>query len=510
MKKIINNILIGVALTLMVNVTSCLDLTEAPENTLIPETFYQDIRQCEAALTGSMSALIDTWGGYNEGMGYTDGQRDGGGFGYTSSYANDVWTMHWRAISNINPVIKSINAGTLGDESQSAVNDLLGQAYMLRAWNYFWLVQLYGKLPWVDENTVNLVDVEANPLTPESRLDIAQIYDKIEADLNNAFNLMGDYNSATPAKPCKWTAKAWLAKVYLTRATAPLNQTDNFAKARDAADEVIQSGRYNLIPIADIFKTSNPNNAEFIFAFQFTEDFPGEPGKAFGPEDDWDQWGAGRVNRFWAEEYPDQPRKHYYLRTAWPMNIYDEEEDWEWIYYTEHPSDGERDPWDGKKCWPNMTLSQNLDDGGNSGILLPILRISEMYLIYAEGANNANNGPTDKAVEYLNMIIDRANEPFDTPYEGITEQTSRAGVEERASMSMSKDAFNEKVFLERQWELCFEFTAYFDLLRHRRLKEWVSQHAWDPDVVASTFDESDYLFPIPEYDAGFIGNNPGY
>jgi hypothetical protein len=301
-----------------------------------------------------------------------------------------------------------------------------------------------------------------------------------------------------------------LAKVYLTRATAPLNQTANFAKARDAAEEVIQGGKYQLLPVMDIFKTSNPCNAEFIHAFQFSEDYPAMPGKNWGPEDDWDQWGDGRVNRFWAENYPEQPRKNWYMRTNWPMNIEDDEDEWEWIYYTEHPSEGEQDPWDGKKCWPNMTIEQNMDDGGNAGILLPILRFSEMFLIYAEADNMASGGPTQKAVNYLNKIIDRANEPFDTPYDEITELTSKPGTEERASMAMSQKDFNEKVFLERQWELCFEFTAYFDLLRTKRLLEWVSENSEDPDDIIESFKETDYLFPIPALDASYLGNNPGY
>lgn len=491
----------GAFLAILLVFPACLDLTEKPENILTPTNFYSTVGQCEAVLVGCMNSLSDTWGGYCDTPPWVSGQQKGQNLGYTSNYQTAVWTRHWRVIANINPVIKSINGGRLAGQGQTAVNDVLGQAYFMRAWQYFWLVQLYGKLPWVDENTPDLI---SNELTPDSRQEIAFIYDKIETDLTQAFGLLADYSTAQKARPCKWTAKALLAKVYLTRATAPLNQTANFGKARDAAEEVIQCGKYKLLSISDIFKTSNLNNAEFIHAFQYTEDYPAMPGINWGPEADWDTWGSGRVERLWAAKYPEQPRKNYYMRTNWPKNLDENESSWDWIYYTAHPNADEQDPWDGKKCWPNMTKIQQLSDGGNGGILLPIMRFSEMYLIYAEAANLAENGPSAKAVQYLNAIIDRANEPFETPYDEINALTNVQGTEERASIAMSKDVFNEKVFEERQWELCFEFTGYFDLVRTRRL------NTWPPESVTKNFVESDYLFPIPSFDASFIGNNPGY
>jgi hypothetical protein len=120
-------------------------------------------------------------------------------------------------------------------------------------------------------------------------------------------------------------------------------------------------------------------------------------------------------------------------------------------------------------------------------------------LIYAEAANMADNSPTQLAVDRLNLIIDRANTSFDSEIL----QTSIAGTEERASLNLSKEAFDAKVFAERDWELCLEYTKYFDVIRKRLLRE-----VNEPETY--NFVETDYLFPIPPYDATFIGNNPGY
>jgi hypothetical protein len=484
-------ILKGFLVLLFMGIASCADLNEAPEGKLTPGNFYSTINQCESALVGSMNALINTWGGYNSTPGWPDGQQPGS-LGFSPTTGTDNWGWHFKAINNINPVIRSIKDGRLDTESKASVDDILGQAYFLRAYNYFWLVQLYGKLPYIDEDTPDLI---SNDLTPEDREEVSVVYTKIVSDLENAIQLIGNYNSSTPAKPTVWAAKALLAKVHLTMATAPLNQTESFAKARDLADDVINNSPYELLPIIDIFNSSNPNNKEFIFSFQFTDDYPAMPGEAWGPETDWETWGGGRVRTVWAEKYPEQPRKNYYLRTYWPTNLRDDPTAWNWVHYTESI---DQVPWDGKKSWPNFTLSQQLN-GEQSNVLLPILRYSEMFLIYAEAANMANNGPTQLAVDRLNMIIDRANRPFNS----MIPQTSTEGTEERATINMSRETFDTKVFEERNWELCFEFTAYFDVLRKRVLKE-----VNEPD--AYNYVETDYLFPIPQYDATFIGNNPGY
>jgi hypothetical protein len=174
-----------------------------------------------------------------------------------------------------------------------------------------------------------------------------------------------------------------------------------------------------------------------------------------------------------------------------------------WIYYAEHPTEWEKNPMDGKKNWPYFGIHYYTETN-NSKQFFPLMRISEMYLIYAEAANQANGSPTQKAVDYLNAIIDRANTPIETPWAPLNAYTNIPGTEERASIAMSKTEFNEKVFLEREWELCFEYAGYFDLLRTRRLE------TWPPEATTRYFKPSDYLFPIPPFDAEFIGQNPGY
>jgi len=482
-----------VAMLLMITGISCQKLIEAPKGQLTPATFYLTPAQCEASLAGSMNCLYTTWGGYCSIPAWPDGQLDGASLALDGTNFQ-YWQWHYKAIAQINPVIGSIKAGNLKSYPAADMADLEGQARFLRAFNYFTLVRLYGKIPFIDENTPNTA---STPLKPSSRLSVDSIYDKIEADLVFAVANMYDYNASTPARPSKYVAEGLLAKVYLTRATAPLMETDNYAKARDAADDVIKNSSYSLSTnLTTLFSTSNTNNSEDMFCFQSDNDYPALPGLDHGP-DEWGSWDDGAVKVLWAQAYPEQPRKRLYILLDWPVDPTNPGDFSTWINYS---NSNIGTPWAEKYTWPNLTPAQQLDGSGPSGIVMPILRLADVYLMYAEAANMAGTGPTQLAVDRLNTIINRAN----APVASVFPQTSTAGTEAVATTSMSQAAFNQKVWDERNYELCFEFDRYFDVLREKVLQE-VNL----PDN-ANDYDPKDYLFPIPPLDATFIGQNPGY
>lgn len=481
MKNIYNNILLKSSIVLLLIFgVSCQKLDENPLGLSVSTNFYSTPGQCEAAFAASMNTLYDAWSGYYNFLGaFPDGQYEGADLAYGRDYNAEVWRIHYKAVLDINAVLKEVKRGSLSLQAPEVVAGINAQAKFLRAFNYFTLVRFYGKIPYITEDTPDPV---VNPLTPESRLEIAAVYDKIEEDLTFAIDNLADYDASTPARPNLWIAKTLLAKVYITRATAPLNETANYAKARDMAADVIDNGPYMLLPdFRDVFKTSNKNNMEIIFAFQNTDDDPNVEGIAMAPSE-WGGWSGGAVKPAWAEAYPEQPRKYSYILLDFPVDITDPENNI--INYTES-LDGV--PYIGKYNWPNLTLDEVL---GISKQYNPLLRFPDVLLMYAEAANMANGGPTQLAVDRVNLIIDRAN--------------AGTGLEPRATMAMTAAQFDAKVIDERNYELCFEFDRIFDVFRKRILRE-VNL----PDN-ADSYDENDYLFPIPTFDALSIGNNPGY
>ncbi|HTF21622.1 MAG TPA: RagB/SusD family nutrient uptake outer membrane protein, partial [Chryseolinea sp.] len=125
------------------------------------------------------------------------------------------------------------------------------------------------------------------------------------------------------------------------------------------------------------------------------------------------------------------------------------------------------------------------------GTSLPILRFSDILLMYAEAANEANGAPTEDAYTALNRVRIRAG--LD-PLSGLTYQT-----------------FKEAVWLERRLELVFENVRRFDLLRTGQLIDAVkAETSFSRNPTIEPFH---VLLPIPQQDMDAnpaLEQNPGY
>lgn len=132
----------------------------------------------------------------------------------------------------------------------------------IRALLYFNLVQLYGDVPLVTQETEN-----PNTYFGQGRTPSAQVYDQIKKDLTEASTTLPE-TTTQPGKVVKTAAQILLAKVQLTQ--------KNYAEARTLLQAVVASGRHALLPNpADVFSITNENNKEIIFAVQFASNVNG-------------------------------------------------------------------------------------------------------------------------------------------------------------------------------------------------------------------------------------------
>jgi hypothetical protein len=465
---------------------SCESLDESPLGIATPSTFYTTLEQCNAALAGAMAPL---WGwyvspGYGEGNGYSsyflnDDQFEGGNLVIPSDHASSLWQGHFKSISNINSLLGAIKNGSLAKFEQGEVDEIVAQAKFVRAFNYFYLVRMFGGLPLLTEDTPDPV---VTPITKRSS--VQEVYNLIVSDFTFAMETLPsktDLDGATPGRPTSGAAKGFLAKVYLTMATAPLNDASKYADAERLAKEVIDSNEYSLIPgIWDVFMRGNKFGPETLWSFHSTADDPqtdmnvGKPGEIDGYDGD-----LVAIN--FDTTFADQPRHDAYILR---------------YLILDGDSIGYRDLTTGlpyvRKLYNEPYISLDENAGGSSADLF-ILRYADILLIYAEAANRAHNGPTPEAVAAINQVIDRAN--------GTT------GKEALADVGMTMQQFEDKVIQERAWELCFELgDRWFDLVRKRILDV---ANAKTPDALEN-FTDDDYLFPIPTADAVYLGQNPGY
>jgi hypothetical protein len=481
MKKRISNILYLVMLSgvLLLVTTRCAKLTEKPTDFVGPDNFYNTPAQIESAFTASMDVLYGGWTFYDwynypQTFG-SDDQVYGGDLVIGDDFGNDCWAKHYRAIADLNPAIKALNDGKLATTSQEDQDILMAQAKFLRAWNYFMLVRYYGDVPLILETT----DVTSTEIV---RAPIAEVYDLIVNDLIFATQKLPPvWGGDDKARPAMDAAKTLLAKVYITMAGAPTNDPTNYVKARDMAKEVIDGGRYSLVPnVEDVFKMENEYAGEFMWSFHNSqEEYVIEP-QIFLPGEMAGGWGDVKPEKIWADSFPAEPRKNAYLLLDDP-----------WFGTgTTYAEWGTNAPFLRKYLYDTPeNMEKNVSYQSQ-----PILRYADALLLYAE-AENQVSGPTQAACDAVNEIVNRATGGVPNEEDPLF------------TTSMTKEEFDGAVILQRSWELCFEYDRWFDIQRKRILYE-----VTDPDYQQN-YSIDDYLLPIPQKDLRLNKNliqNPGY
>ncbi|MDH7460463.1 RagB/SusD family nutrient uptake outer membrane protein [Chitinophagaceae bacterium 26-R-25] len=389
---------------------------------------------------------------------------------------DQLWNAHYSSISICNNTLQIISTSAL---SPKELTPFAGEAKFLRALNYFYLVRWFGQVPILTETNQQNVGTE-----PQSS--VADIYKSIVTDLLFAESNLPD-TQTDKSKPTKWTAKALLAKVYLSMAGFPLNQTSNYALAKDKAAEVISGAVYTLNTESNGFfnlwlLSKQQSNNEFIFTLH-ADRFNGTGGwvnRAVRPWDHGEQgWGDWESDKRFFAEFPagDNSRVNgtFYLTMIDGTN-------WQNTDYAQ--------PYVGK-----------LRDGGTitGGYAGPpigntadgfycLLRYSDVLLIYAEAANQAEGTPSPNAYSAVNTV------------------RARAGLQPLSGLSQA--AFDKAILDERNWEFAFECNRWFDLCRKHMLASTIG--SWYP---GSTIDDHNYLLPKPTDQLSImkgVQQNPGY
>jgi len=155
----------------------------------------------------------------------------------STAQVSTLWSSGYQYLYYANAAIEGLTASTA--VTASVKNQLLGEAKVIRAFNLFYLTNLYGDVPLV---TSTNYQVNATlPRTPQ-----ATVYQSIIQDLTQAeAQLPATYaTTGEKTRPNKWTATALLARTYL--------YTQDWANAEAKATSLISNGGYTL--------SSDPNN----------------------------------------------------------------------------------------------------------------------------------------------------------------------------------------------------------------------------------------------------------
>ncbi len=245
-----------------------------PDNTLAQENVYNNDNTAASVLAGAYARMsvvrgeafhlttLSKWAGlsadeFNAWSGA--GQKEIlyntnallAGSALDAAVGGDFWLPGFSIIYTCNSAIEGISSSK--ELSSVFRNQLLGEAKFLRAFVYFYLVNLYGDLPLV---------ITTNPQINKSlaKVDKSEIYKLIVDDLKDARELLSSeflnkqmvpYTGISERiRPSKWAASAMLARAYL--------YLKDYVNAESEASKVIGNALlFSLPATTDVFlKTS--------------------------------------------------------------------------------------------------------------------------------------------------------------------------------------------------------------------------------------------------------------
>lgn len=264
-----------IAVFLMVILIGCTKLVEvdAPSTSINGENLYTEDATAISALTGIyarinsqsyLSALSMTVlpGLSSDELTFLNG---GSNFVYQAYYNNtltsitdpsDIWHTIYPTIYSANSALEGLTKSqtlTPGVKQQ-----LLGEAKLIRAFCYFYLVNYYGEVP-----IVLTTDYKVNAIIPRASKE--SVYQQIVSDLTDASNLLssdflgsGLTVTSERTRPSRWAALALLARVNL--------YVGKYHEADELATQVINaSALFHLESLNNVFQK---NSFEAIWQIQ--------------------------------------------------------------------------------------------------------------------------------------------------------------------------------------------------------------------------------------------------
>ncbi len=498
----------------MLSLTSCGDfLDEDPKGQLNPDTFYT----IEDDYTAGVNTLYDkvnqtqSWtnpmypqwqgdditanpGSNKQACAALDAfDSDGANKGVT-----EAWTQHYAVIKTANLIIEGSEKFP-GDKAKIAT--ALGNAHFWRAYSYYYLVRVFGKLPIITKTNIEQFDAQPS--------EIEKVYELIVQDLKDAINELPTGYDKEPARlfgvdvwATKQAAQSTLAAVYMSMAGYPLNKGTEYYKlaAELAKDVITNNGTYGFILNQDwkeVYSMGNNYNMETVLGINndakgwWDHDsqlssccrFEGLGDGGWG-----DAWGE---IAFW-KRYPEGPRKNaiYAPKVTFQETITEKIGDKEVkkdkiskaVYWWELDNNGKPVV---DAYHPMFTIfTVNADEKGNmlkqpydymginyKGMVNDrrhnLIRYSEVLLWYAESAARAGLSDLTEAKNCLKQVRSRAVTDVEnvTLGDGTTVKID----------NMSAAQLAEACYIEHGWEVAGNWvsmvTRRSDELRMDELKK---------------------------------------
>jgi len=411
-------------------------------------------------------------------------------FGFTQPQIDQTWASLYRIIYRANLVIDRTTAWTPGSDAEKAhQKQYLAEAKFLRAFAYFDLVNLWGRVPL----HLSFKDY-TNNVYPK-RADIPAVWAVIEQDLKDAeAGLPVTYAATDLGRATSGAATALLGKSYLYEKKWAAAQAE-FTKLAQAPYSYALVDNYT-----DNFSSTKQTNSEMIFQVinrPFSSADGGNQYYVFGGQE---SWGGKATNSDRAQEYGFNDWDNCYITTAAvkaftypnPVNgtpYVDKRA--AYTFYGDAPSGGQTlycqacdtirpYPFAAKKYqflkYEYYDLVKSYG-GPASGINGQVIRYADVLLMLAEA--NIQIGNNAGALTLINQVRGRKSVNA-VPYASL-------GTQDQAMAILMR---------ERQLEFTGEQSRYFDLIRWGLAKQTLNSERLVEENT-QPFQDKNLLLPIP-------------
>lgn len=452
-------------------------LDRKPEDTIVDANYYQTTEQ---VLAGTAPLYNLVWFSYNDKASHGIGDGRGGVL-FSGSYqieniemrttattaeVNAAWSSFFNIVGQSNLLINNINNYASAAVPQNVKNQAIAEARFMRGLAYSYLVQNWGAVPIITNNNTLLQD------TTIARNTVESVWEFVIRDIRFAVENLPN-TSVQVGRLNRWSAEGMLAKMYLTRSglgsTNGQRRETDLDSAKYFAKRVIDnSGTTLLKDYEELFKTKNNNNSESLFSLQWKYDGPwgsqnsvqaflafGSSITGFG-----DGWGGDiGASKYILDKYDpaDKRRKATFM---YPAETYS--------YISQNVPDpanpgkqktqplkvpvNSKDDVTGvqynSRVWvKKYVVGQPQDNEGKvqqqrTEINTYMLRLADVYLVYAEAVLGNNASTTDAlALQYFNAV------------------------RERAGLGKVSSITYDDIYNERLLEFAMEGQAWYDLVR---------------------------------------------
>ncbi|WP_010135134.1 RagB/SusD family nutrient uptake outer membrane protein [Ochrovirga pacifica] len=507
-------------LTLTPILQSCDDYVELDPVGPTSENYFNSPEEYEAALIGAYDMLQTTHWNVTVAVAASDDIIAGGDAAnfdqptlqrvdkmeHTPADNNqlrDVWKFMYAGMNRANYVLENQNKIDFDGKEE-----IIAQAYFLRAYYAFELAKFYGDIPLLTETREGVLRIANKQVSVGDEYNmnrvgsIAQVYSVIEEDLKEAINNL-PVTQAEKYEITKGVAQALLGKVYLYH--GKFNNA-KFADAATMLGNVINSDVYDLVDFTTLFTEAGENSNEAVFEIQYTNV------EGAG----WDCIQCSEGNYFPKQNAPRNQAIAPYI-AGWGFNLptqvlYDTYEDddvrrdvtiWDLRNDDSYEKSRENTGFFTKKYLPTQADENERagSDPLNYSNNYRAIRYADVLLMAAE-AEIQSGGSLTNAVSYLNQVRARAfgDNSHDFPYAGETDML-------------------QAVYKERRLELAAEGHRFFDLVRTNQASQAFQNYNNTKPVEFGSVNYTEgknEIFPIPTVELNLAnatdrwGQNPNY